>query len=61
MTFNLKKCGTDNSLAARVTPKGRLNTERGTDRVPEKESATERVGGDLWESSTAPELLSPPL
>jgi len=62
MTLNLKKCGTENSLAARVTPKGRLNTEReGTDRVPEKESATERVGGDLWGSSTAPELLSPSL
>jgi hypothetical protein len=46
MTLNLRKCGTENSLAARVTPKGRLNTEReGTDRVPEKESATERVGG----------------
>jgi hypothetical protein len=61
MTLNLMKCGTENSLAARVTPKGRLNTEseRGDRQSPrERECDRESWGRPLGEFNRSGTSLS---
>jgi hypothetical protein len=59
MKLNIKKCGTENSLAARVTPKGRLNTERGNRHSPrERECDRESWGRPLGEFNRSGTSLS---